>query len=428
MIISKYNLKVDLDNGYNVIFNKLTRKYIIYPNSKKEKIALVIDNLNKQEYNSDEANVILKLAKAGIIVDDNDNEIKKIAYMINKSKYQDKRLLLVISPTMDCNFRCTYCMEERKRTYMTEKIEDNIIKFVEKMSKQIASIQVSWFGGEPTIVYNTVNRLNHNIKEICDKNGCEYSITMTSNGYLLTDEVLDELLKYNIKRLQITVDGDEEHHNKRRMLANGHGTYKTIMYNLNNAVNKGINVLLRINVSEENIDSVTKLLDDIPYENRKKLNIHISNLMQNDNPLALYNLYRKAIDKGYRFKHFHKQLQFCEASFANSFTIQPNGEIGPCQIGYDSDIKFGELTDNGNVRITNKKDYYDFIQLSPLDDEECANCDNLPVCLGGCNVSRFRGKKKCINKDKLGININELIKLEIYSDMKNDLINTECVI
>ncbi|QSX05340.1 radical SAM protein [Sedimentibacter sp. zth1] len=427
MKISNYNLKVNFDN-HIIIFNKLSKKYVIYSSDKEELVTNIITNISSSNFEIENANILLKLGKAGIIIGDKEDETNKLSYLINKTKYQDRKLLLVISPTMDCNFRCPYCIEEHKNTYMSEETEDNIIKFVEKMSKLIGCVQVSWFGGEPTIALKTINKINRKLKEICNANGCEYTITITTNGFLLSDNVLDELNKYNIKRLQITVDGDEEHHDKKRILANGSGTYKTILSNIINALDKNINIVLRINIDEDNKDSVYALLDAIPYEKRKKVMVHISNLFQTVEPIKLFEMYKMAIDKGYIFKYFHKQLQFCEAGFINSFTIQPNGEIGPCQIGYDSNIKFGEITKNGNINVTNKSDYYNFRQSSPLDDDECLECDDLPLCLGGCPVSRFKGNKKCAKKDKLGITISELLKLEIYSNMKNNLIDKECIL
>lgn len=427
MKLSKYNLKVRYDDNI-IILNKLSREYIMYPKDKEEKIDNILENLSQKEYSLEDAKIILKMSKVGIIVDDYDDEIIKLSHMINKVKYQDKKLLLVISPTMDCNFRCTYCIEERKETYMTEEVEENIIKFVENMSKLVSSVQVSWFGGEPTVVMNTVNRINKSLKEICDKNGCEYSITMTTNGYLLSSEVLDELKNYNIRRLQITVDGDQEHHDKRRMLANGDGTYNVIMQNINNAVDRNINILLRVNVDETNVDSINILFDSIPLEKRKKINIHISNLFQSKNAIKLYDVYKRIIDKGYILKYYFKQLQFCEGAFTNSFTIQPDGNIGPCQIGYDSNIRFGEITKGGNIKISNKNTYYKFKEISPLNDKECLACSELPVCLGGCPVARFNNNKLCSKHDDAGITHDEMLKLEVYCKIKNNTLNQECVI
>jgi len=47
---------------------------------------------------------------------------------------------------------------------------------------------------------------------------------MITNGYLLNEKNIDFIINNEIKFLQITIDGNEEIHNKRRYLKNGNPT------------------------------------------------------------------------------------------------------------------------------------------------------------------------------------------------------------
>jgi len=56
--------------------------------------------------------------------------------------------------------------------------------------------------------------------------------SMTTNGYLLTPDVADRLLSWNIRKFQITLDGAPEDHDRNRPARDGQGTFWTIFNNL----------------------------------------------------------------------------------------------------------------------------------------------------------------------------------------------------
>lgn len=109
---------------------------------------------------------------------------------------------LRISITDRCNFRCLYCMpEEGVELCKHEEMltYDEILKIVQLMSK-IGFQKIKITGGEP-LVRKGVKSLVKSINEIDGIN----SITMTSNGYLLADEI-DELVANGLKGINISLD------------------------------------------------------------------------------------------------------------------------------------------------------------------------------------------------------------------------------
>ena len=56
-----------------------------------------------------------------------------------------------------------------------------------------------------------------NLKNFCTDSGKGFSCSMISNGSLLTGDILDKLTEFQCRHIQITLDGIEETHNKRRI-------------------------------------------------------------------------------------------------------------------------------------------------------------------------------------------------------------------
>ena len=61
-----------------------------------------------------------------------------------KSNYVDngKQMKLVILPTEECNFRCSYCYESFKEGKMDEDIQDRIVRYVENNVQNYNSLYV----------------------------------------------------------------------------------------------------------------------------------------------------------------------------------------------------------------------------------------------------------------------------------------------
>ena len=104
------------------------------------------------------------------------------------------------------------------------------------------SLHVSWFGGEPLLGLKTIKNLSKKFISICFQNGLDYSASITTNGYLLNERIIHQLiLDYRVNNFQITIDGDEESHNFQRVLRNGKGSYSKILENIKGLQNSNLN-------------------------------------------------------------------------------------------------------------------------------------------------------------------------------------------
>lgn len=277
MKLSKYNTVVKIDDE-NVIYNTYSRKYVIYKNDQEEHVNNLFSNLNNDKYNLKDAESLKKFINNGMVIEDELDELLRIKFNDNLAKFDSETFSLVIQPTLDCNFRCVYCYEEHKKSSIENQTKENIIKFIDKISRKSKNIRVAWFGGEPMLEIDTIIALTLKFKELCIKNGCNYEATMTTNGYLFSDDNIDILQQLSVNQFQITLDGTKECHDKKRPLSTGERTFEKIIKNIIKILNKNIKITLRINVDEENYEYIDELLDMIPEEKRAYVNINMSNL------------------------------------------------------------------------------------------------------------------------------------------------------
>ena len=413
---SKYNITVN--NGTkNILYNTLSRKYVVYDAEKRDYIDNLLENLNKDRYELEEGQIIKKLIANGLVIDDKLDELDKIKFSENKAKFQDETFYLVIQPTLDCNFRCVYCYEEHKNVKMNDATIDSIVEFVKNKTKKVRSLCIAWFGGEPMMEFDSIVNLTRKFQEICKNNGCHYHSRITTNSYLFTDESINMLESLNIEAIQITLDGTKETHDKKRPLANGEGTFDQIINNLLKITDKNVIATLRINVDEENFDYIPRLYDMIPEDKRSKVRINICNLFQKKEKIDLYKLYKDSIDKG--FNYFNKCNNYCkcEAFMKNSFLVDPSGKIAACSMCAENGFYYGKISDKGELMISKKSEYFKLHSLTVLDNERCKKCVELPMCMGGCTYARYNDNNYCAKTLGDGMNLEQKIKLHYYSDL-----------
>ncbi|HBA05093.1 MAG TPA: hypothetical protein DCW51_14800 [Clostridium sp.] len=85
-------------------------------------------------------------------------------------------------------------------------------------------------------------------------------------------------------------------------------------------------------------------------------------------------------------------------------------------------FNFGSIGKAGKLFLKNESEFYKFRSTSALDNENCKTCNRLPLCLGGCYLKRYKDKNVCVAKHKIGKDFWDIIRLEIYSDIKRNLV------
>lgn len=115
-----------------------------------------------------------------------------------------------------CNLRCTYCYLGKKTNQkMSERIAYNglEIAFLNVEKHKDRRLWVDFVGGEALLSFSLLKQLVEYIERRALQRNILVTYSITTNGTILNDEILTWLIKYKI-HLKISIDGDEETHNR----------------------------------------------------------------------------------------------------------------------------------------------------------------------------------------------------------------------
>lgn len=355
------------------------------------------------------------LKKGGYVLDDDIDELKILKSNILQSRYRSDFLSLTIAPTSNCNFRCVYCYEKEslKNSRMSEQTQDELIKFIENFLETINSLYVCWYGGEPLLVLDIIEKLSERIMKICETKKIKYSASMVTNGYLLTPDIAKKLNKYKVDSIQVTIDGPEEIHNKRRPLAGGQGTFKKILKNVKECMNDIKTINIRINTDKENMDKTNILVNELREFGINQSNVSFylgfveshNNCYLNEKCMTAeafsqkHYAFMKENDINLMSAYPRLITNFCGADLKNSYVIDSEGLLYKCwnDIGI-ANKSVGSLRENKKQINVNYEHYFDFILYDPTEDKECRECKFLPICMGGCPFKRISKANRCVDK------------------------------
>jgi uncharacterized protein len=238
------------------------------------------------------------------------------------------------------------------------------------------------------------------LQEYCRSRDLPFSFGITTNGALLTSEIIEELTQYGLKGVKVTLDGYQEQHNRKRPFANGRGSYDVIVENILHAVEK-IDVDVGGNFDEENFESFPEMLDDLQRRGlHRKLNAvrfkPISSIPQDrkGGPAAveldcvysapstaehMVELRRLALGKGFNTDP-GVGVNACSMTTNSAvFTIDPQGKIFKCPalVGHcefeSGTIATGERASNNPESLWRR----------------CLDCCYLPLCGEGCQLGAY---------------------------------------
>lgn len=215
--------------------------------------------INENELDNNE----MILVENGLLVPIEENGKVKREFLFSQMACENT-LNLVITVTEKCNFVCKYCAQDFNKGKMSEIVQENLLQFVRKNISNYNQMRVEWFGGEPLLCLDIIEKLSESFIKICRQAKKGYTVAITTNGYLLDLNTFKILLKNRVIAYQITLDGLKKEHDKQRCLTNENGTYERILTNLidiKNNVNSGIfRINIRTNFTKEIVGNINNYL------------------------------------------------------------------------------------------------------------------------------------------------------------------------
>lgn len=378
---NKLNISVDIDDG-KVMFNGLTRAIIFLTNSEIESIC----DIDTYKF----------LYRNYFLVEDSFDEYKAVKDIRSKLKlpvddlYLSKINRFTIVTTLACNARCNYCYELgiKPKHNMSNKTALKIAEYIVSKADSSKPIKLDWFGGEPLVNYKVIDLITNYL----DKRNFTYTSDITTNGYLLDENLLKKAKNnWNLKSVQITLDGTEQVYNKTKNYVNAvESPYIKVLNNIQALLSNGISVSVRLNVGEENGENLLELIDELNlvFGARSGLQIYCRALFDDDNIKTkdqngkIYS-YIEAIENKLKEYDFYVgkscspflMISQCMADDGVSALIDPIGRIGTCEHYLDKDF-FGNIN-NSDKDMQILKDWH--VYMPDLDI--CTNCPIYADCL-----------------------------------------------
>lgn len=350
------------------------------------------------------------LLQGGMLLEDDRDEKEEMKAIGRLLRFSNRSLGMTIAPTLECNFCCPYCYEKgQRKTTMTPEVEDRLVSFVKERSRGLSELEIGWYGGEPLLQVDKIQRLTERIKAILNPE-CSYSASIVTNGYLLTPEVAETLAACDVKMAQITLDGSRKDHDFRRFLRNGQPTYDAILDNVSKVTHL-LDISIRCNVDAHNIAGAGDLLDALEEKGLKnKVGFYlapvdnINDTCPSDSSCFSMeafsreelDFYSHAVDRGFYVDltvRFNPAI--CGAVCAGSFVVDPEGYLYKCwdEIGMRERC-VGTLAEGPRMNAQ----LVQWLNYEPS-DHECEECFAYPSCMGGCpNHALHGGSKQCVSQ------------------------------
>lgn len=472
---TKYYGLYRLNSDYSLLFNTLTgAKDII-----DEPTRTVIDRLIAGNTDCDcPADLREQLEKRGYLFESEEKEHELLEKMHERTKEinaQSTTPNYTICPTMGCNLRCTYCFEstelhEECAVMTMEQLEgilsmvkESILQNKERMEKMAEEAKkareqqsskgeacekqgcegeacekpdgedemceeckgqhnyvghLDLFGGEPLLPIN--RKIVERIYEFANEWNC--SVSAITNGTNIS--AYADLLKANAEKtlLQITLDGDKEIHDTRRIRADGSGTFDKVCEGVTEALKLGVQVSLRVNVDKDNLYSLPRLkelFDEQHWTEYPNFGPYLS-------PVECYeesgdhdtvtdaDILEYVYEKGlYGTEHpvFHNagpttgmieaffrnemwKTTYCGATLGLNYLFTPNGNVYPC-LTFCGNDKYVVGTYQGD-KVTMNEQHNVWKNRDPFEMKNCKDCKYLLLCSGGCPARPNADAEECL--------------------------------
>ena len=447
-IIEYENIK-----GEYLVYNVLNNDFIKADESQKELLKRVLSG-NKFDTKTEKLQHYLINNK--YLFEESVSNLQLAQLIFHSRAWSHQCLHLIIMPTEQCNFRCIYCYETYKKGAMNELTQISLISAVKKLMKEYKQLYVEWFGGEPLLEPEIIERLSYEFKKICADQKKPYYAGMTTNGYLLNYEMYQRMKKCNILEYQITLDGLKEYHDKTRVLFNGEPTYEKIINNLLEIKSRDrspvLKIMIRTNYTQESNAKKGEwetILNDLFFDDKrfsynpkfafngkkdaefekhmvKTVSLYGSTYVEDDNFCVMENEQLQCENAVNQIKNMLSGKMICYAGRDNSLVIGSDGLLYKCTISlYDSTSCVGKI-DYSNGEFKYNQNYtmwtYPFSSVDKL--EKCSNCAIFPACLGiGCVDKTQKENYFALWCVPIWNEVQKLI--EAVSYINNDIYNLE---
>ena len=325
-----------------------------------------------------------------------------------------KALCLHIAHT--CNLNCAYCFASQgkyhgDRAIMSFEVGKRALDFLVENSGTRHNLEVDFFGGEPLMNFDVVKQLVSYARSIEKEKGKNFRFTLTTNGMLIDDDVIDFANK-ECSNVVLSLDGRKEIHDRFRVDYQGRGSWEKIVPLFQRLVEarggkdyymrgtftyaipdflKHIQVMLDLGFTELSMEPVVCAAGDPSELTEEDMPI----VMEQYEKLAELMLQKDKEGKPFTFYHYmidltggpciYKRISGC-GSGTEYMAVTPWGDLYPChQFVGEEKFKLGDIWKG----VTNTGIQNEFAACNVYARPECRTCWARLYCSGGCAANAY---------------------------------------
>ncbi|MBQ3483177.1 MAG: thioether cross-link-forming SCIFF peptide maturase [Clostridia bacterium] len=381
------------------IVTAMLEKYAHLPDVTREEILACIEDVRALE-------------QAGKLF--STDRYEELAYNYKNNSNVIKAMCLHVAHT--CNLNCSYCFASQgkyqgERAIMSFEVGKRAFDFLIEHSGTRRNLEVDFFGGEPLMNWDVVKQLVAYARSIEKEHNKNFRFTLTTNGMLIDDEVID-FLNREMSNVVLSLDGRREVHDHFRKDYAGKGSYDAIVPKFKQLVEArgGKGYYVRGTYTHNNTDFTNDILHmaDLgftelsmepvvcpPGDPYALTEADLPKLLEQYEILAREMIKRKKEGRGFTFYHYmldlkngpciYKRITGC-GSGTEYVSVTPWGELYPChQFVGDEKYSLGNIWDG--IQNTEKQD--EFRSCNAYAREECRDCWAKLYCSGGCAANAY---------------------------------------
>lgn len=417
--LNGYNIILDVNSGCVHVVDEVAFD-IISDYDKKEKAVIKAEILKKygdrEDVTSEDIDGVFDdieaLKSEGKLF--TEDKYKALAQQFKKRQSVIKALCLHVAH--DCNLACKYCFAcegeyHGPRGLMSFEVGKRALDFLVENSGTRKNLEVDFFGGEPSLNFEVVKRLVEYGRSIEKEKGKNFRFTYTTNGVILTDEIMDFCNK-EMSNVVLSLDGRKEVNDRMRVNRAGAGSYDSIVPKFKEFVEKrgGKDYYIRGTYTRYNKDFAADILHmadlgfkeisiepvvaepTAPYALRKE---DIPELLAQYEILAKEMIKRSKKGEGFTFYHYMidldggpcvvKRVSGCGVG-TEYMAVTPEGDLYPCHqfVGKD-EFLLGNVFDG----VKNQEVLEQFKSCNIYSHTECDDCFARMYCSGGCAANAY---------------------------------------
>lgn len=435
-------------NGYNIIIDANSGSVHVVDDVAYDVIALY----DKGESKEDITNKILEKyqGKEEITASDIDDvlsdieELKKGGKLFSESNYQNLAIdfkgrdtvikALCLHIAHDCNLACKYCFAGKGeyqgcKSLMSFEVGKRALDFLIENSGTRRNLEVDFFGGEPLMNFEVVKQLVAYAREQEKIHNKNFRFTLTTNGVLLDDEVM-EFANKEMHNVVLSLDGRKETNDRPRVTRNGQGSYDMIVPKfLKMAESRGQkDYYVRGTYTHYNTDFAADILHiaDLGFKSLAMEPVvappeadyalkyeDLPVLFEQYDILAKEMLKREKEGRGFTFFHYmvdleagpciYKRIAGCGVG-TEYMAVTPTGELYPChQFVGNEDFILGNVFDG--IKNTELRDEFKLCNVYAR--EKCQDCFAKMYCSGGCTANAYHSTGSLTGTYDLGCELHK---------------------